>query len=358
MLLCSIVAATGCADQRVLENLGLVQTASYDLLPNGQLSITASIPLADPEAPANREVLTVVADNAKHARIKMSRETQLILVSGQLRNVLYGFSLAKEGLYKYMDTLIRDPSISPELKISLVEDNAGDLLKKNYKQHPRTGKYIDQLLNKEASGQTIPKITILNFMRDYYDDGIDPIIPILKDKGESICIDGIGLFQDDRYVTKIPPDETLIFAFLKGSFKEGEININLSGDSHNREVVMLSSLVSGRKVKVIYDQQQIKVHCEINITCSVLEYFGEINLSDRRQRRDLEQRITENLTRKADNIVALLKQHKLDSLGFGGAVRNKIGYTNWKKMNWREEIPNLQVENHIKVKIKDYGEVR
>lgn len=98
VILCFSLTASGCAaDSRILEDLGMVQTTSYDLLPDGMLSITASIPMADPEASAKREVLTVVAENTKNGRIKMSRETQLILVSGQIRNALYGLSMAKKG---------------------------------------------------------------------------------------------------------------------------------------------------------------------------------------------------------------------------------------------------------------------
>lgn len=359
VILCFSLTASGCAaDSRILEDLGMVQTTSYDLLPDGMLSITASIPMADPEASAKREVLTVVAENTKNGRIKMSRETQLILVSGQIRNALYGLSMVKNGIYRYMDTLIRDPSISPELKISIVEGNAGELLRKDYDQHPRTGKYIDHLLEKESSWQTIPRVTILSFLRDLFDDGIDPITPIIKDMGNSIKINGIALFQDDRYVAKIPADDTMIFAFLKGSFKEGEINVDLSENGDKKEYAMLSSLVSGRKLKVSYHNQQIKVRCEIKIMCSILEFLGDLEISNEQDRNKLERRISDKLTRKADSMIALLKQHKVDSLGLGSAVRNKIGYSNWKKMNWREEFPHVEVENKIKVVIKDFGEVR
>ncbi|WP_452472545.1 Ger(x)C family spore germination protein [Paenibacillus xanthanilyticus] len=60
-----------------------------------------------------RENITVTAKTSKESKLLLSRKTELIMVSGQLRDTLYGLSLAKRGIWEYIDTLVRDPSISP-----------------------------------------------------------------------------------------------------------------------------------------------------------------------------------------------------------------------------------------------------
>ncbi|KOP68055.1 spore gernimation protein GerC [Bacillus sp. FJAT-18019] len=359
LLLC-IIPISGCGDQRILEDLGFIQTVSYDLRPDDKLNVSFSIPQADPETSANREVLSAVAASSKEATMIVSRETGMMVVSGQLRNVLFGQSMAERGLHGHLDTLFRDPSISSQVKVSVVEGNAGELLMEDYKQHPRTGRYIDMLLEKEALGQTIPKVTLFIFARDYFDEGTDPVAPILKKHADNyITTNGIALFKDDRYVTKIEPQNALVFAFLKGNFREGQISIELADASGKKEIVMFSSLISSRKVKVVHGAEGVeKVKYHVKVTGSVLEYIGDARLSNDRERHELERRISEKITEKADAMISLMKQHQLDNIGIGKHVRNSIGYRQWKQMNWREELQKLPVECSFEVKIKNYGKFR
>ncbi|MHA2857155.1 Ger(x)C family spore germination protein [Paenibacillus lautus] len=359
LLLLCLLPLAGCGDQRILEDLGFIQTTSYDMLPDGNLAISVSIPQADPETSAKREVLTATAKSSKEAKMIMSRQTGMLLVSGQLRNVLFGRSMAEHGLHGHLDTLYRDPAISSQVKISVVEGNAGELLIDDYKQHPRTGRYIDMLLEKEALGQTIPKVTLFNFARGYFDQGVDPVAPMIKKHDKNyITTNGIALFKDDRYVAKIEPQDALIFSFLKGKFREGQLNIDLS-DGDKNEVVMFSSLISSRKVKVVRGDRGIdKVIFNVKVSGSVLEYIGDARLSNDRERHELEQRISQYISKKADAMVSLMKQHQIDNLGIGRYVRNRIGYEQWKRMDWRQELQKLQVECLIDVHIKEYGKFR
>ncbi|WP_027084569.1 Ger(x)C family spore germination protein [Cohnella panacarvi] len=363
ILILTLVATllAGCGDKRILEDLGFTQTTSYDLLPTGELDITLSIPLADPEAKSKRMILRTTSVSSKESRIKMAMQTHLNLVSGQLRNSIFGLTLSKEGIWNHIDTLIRDPSISPQVKVTVINGNAGELLRKDYKQQPRTGKYIDKMLQKEAEGQNVPKVTLYHFARDYYDDGIDPIAPVLKDIGDHIAIDGIGLFRDDRYMTKIEPKDALIFAFLRGRFKQGELSVDLSRETHSdKQMAMLSGLMSTRKVKVNLGRNgQTTVTFAIRITGSILEYIGPYNLSDHSDKKKLENQIASHIIDKSEVMVRMMQKHKVDSLGIGTHVRNRMSYKAWKSMNWNDDVyPKVRVLFDVSVKIKDYGKFR
>ncbi|KIL39820.1 spore gernimation protein GerC [Gordoniibacillus kamchatkensis] len=357
--LLTMAALSGCGDQRILEKVGFTQTTSYDLLPDGRLKIAVAIPKADPEAELSRQLLTTTALSSKEARINLSRQTNLILVSGQMRNTLYGLSLAKSGLWNHIDTLMRDPSISPQVKVTVVNGDAESLLKKNYEQHPRTGKYIDRLLEKEAQEQAVPKVTLYEFARNYFDDGVDPVAPIVKDDGDSVIVDGIALFRDDKYAGRIEPGDSIIFALLERDFKKGEISIELAGEEGKKEIVMFSSLISSRKVEVGHgDAGTRTVNINVDVKGSILEYIGRLKLSDDANRHELERKISEHLSSRGNQLVGMMQEKGTDSLGIGMYVRNSMSYAAWKKLNWREEFPDVQVKCNIHVKIKDYGKFR
>ncbi|MNC76546.1 hypothetical protein D3C75_1282890 [compost metagenome] len=54
-------------------------------------------------------------------------------------------------------------------------------------------------------------------------------------------------------------------------------------------------------------------------------------------------------------MVKQMQEHNVDSLGIGAYVRNRMNYKEWTSLNWREMYPQIEVECHTKVVIKDYG---
>lgn len=356
MLLC------GCGDQRIIEKLGFLHTASFDLIPaekeqsEDQLMVSVTYPIIDAQLRKVRyEVFTEVAKTSKEAKMRIARKSELRLVSGQMRSTLYGLSLSRKGLWDHLDTLVRDPAISQRIKISVVNGNANELLKKKYPSHPATGQYIDRLLDKEARTNNVPEITLYEFARDYFDDGIDAIAPIIKDIGEDVAIDGIALFDGDQYKTKLDVDQSIYFAFLRDSFKRGDLSIDLGDVGLSGEYVF-STLSNKRKVKVSRDSSgSYAVDIAMEIRGSVLEYTGEFKLSDQIERGKLEKLVSQHISRKLDTIIKKLQKNNVDSIGVGKYVRNSMSFEGWSKLDWERLYPQVDIRPSVQVTIKDYG---
>lgn len=355
-----IFVTTGCtSDVRILERVGFTHTTSYDLLPNNKLKISISIPKTEQAKSVSREVLTTTANSSKEARINLSRQTSRQIVSGQLRNTLFGLDLAKKGLWNYIDTLVRDTSISSRVKVTVVNGEAHEMLAKNYAEHPRTGQYIDRLLEKEIKGHSIAKVSLFEFARDYYDDGIDPVAPLVRDGGKHVILDGIALFRGDQYAMRVPTEKGIIFSFLRRDFKQGEISVELNKTEGALETVMFSSLTSKRKIKVDHGSNgQVRVTIDVKVRGSVLEYIGDLKLNNTEERHELEERISRHISNQAEDLVREMQMHQVDSIGIGSYVRNSMTYNSWKAMNWKEEYPKAEVTCKFNVTIKDYGKFK
>ncbi|CAN7229257.1 Ger(x)C family spore germination protein [Paenibacillus sp. LjRoot56] len=358
LIICMLLMTiTGCGnDQRILEKIGLTHTTSFDLMPGGMLKVTNSIPLAVDEGRRPREVLTTISDSSKGAKVDLSRQTQLVLVSGQMRNILFGTTLAQRGFWDDIDTLVRDPSVSPRVKVTVVDGDAHDLLVKNYSNYLRTAQYIDRMMESEMKFQSIPKITLYEFTRDYYDDGIDPVAPIIKDIGDHVKVNGIALFQDDRYVMKIADKESIFFAMLIKNFKLGSLPMRLSEEGDKKEFVLFDSLVSKRQVHAARtDGSSFRVDFEISVSGVILEYMGGLKISKEEDRHALEGKIGEKITSHMETIVKDMQKHNVDSLGLGNVIKSIVPYKEWKAMDWREVYPEVEIHCQTKVKIKHYG---
>lgn len=362
LLFAALLVLSGCGDEKILERLGFIHTVGYELVPAensddpDKLRVTIAVPKADPEGKIKRETMTAVVATSKEAKIEFSRQTELSLVSGQLRNSLFGASLARKGIGDHIDTLVRDPAISQRVKITVVNGNVQHLLDKRYAEHPRPGQYIDRMLDKEAAAMMIPNVTLYDFTRDYYDDGIDAVAPIIREKGRDITIDGIALFQGDQYVARIDPDDSLIFAILRQNFKRGQMSINLNTLGLGKDKLLFNSMVSSRKIKVNRGENGgINVQIRMHVKGSVLEYAGDLKLGEEEDRHKLEKRIAEYLTSNAQKMVAVMQQHRADSIGIGKHVRNSMSYAEWNSLNWDEVYPKIEIDCSTEVVIKHYG---
>jgi spore germination protein len=354
---------SGCTDTRQLERLAFIHTIAYDLkqkTENGKeadyLEVTDTIPIADPETKKARELLSAVVKTSKEAKIELSRKTNRILVDGQVRNCIFGLSLAKQGLWKYIDTLRRDPSVGQRLFIAVVDGNAHDLLIKNYHQHPITGHYIYRLLEKEGRIQTIPMTSLYTFTRDYFDDGIDPVAPIIKQEKNNVRVNGIALFHQDRYVTKIPLKKGTLFALLRGNLRQGEISIAVKRGKKTERVMYISILSKHHvKVKRLANSHQYEVDLNLKIQGSVLEYTGSLDITKEKERKKLELLMSNGVKKDLDQLASFMQKNGVDSLGLGSYVRNSLSYKEWKALNWGKIYPNIKVVNQVDLKIKDVG---
>ncbi|MBD2868113.1 Ger(x)C family spore germination protein [Paenibacillus arenilitoris] len=359
-----IALLAGCGDQRVLESLAFVNATSYDLVQDKEdgakenLLICIDVPKSDPEGKMKREVLSTVARSKKDAHLQLAKQTELMLVSGQLRSSLFGLSIARSGIWNYVRALVRDPSISQNVKVAVVNGNAGELLAKRYPEHPMTGQYIDRLLEKEADKMSVPRVTVYDFTRDFYDDGIDAVAPILKQGKKNIEVNGIALFDQDRYITRIEPDQMPIFALLRQNVKNGELSIDIKKSGEEAEQIMINSIVSRRKVKVRRGENgNFIVNIHFRVMGTLREYLGDLDMSDDRHRRELEKRVTASLLKDADAMVAMLRKHNVDSLGIGKRVRNSMSYKEWSKTDWNAVYPKLDIKVTGEMIIKDFGKV-
>ena len=355
-----ILLLTACSnDQRILEDLGMIQVSAYDLAADNKIKVTVALPYSDPVSKVTRLVLSETADSSKEARLQFSRQTDLIMVSGQMRNTLFGSSMAEQGLKKHIDTLLRDPSVALGVHLTVVNGNAGEFLAKNYPPHIFTGQYVLQLLSKEGARNIVPVTRLYEFTRDYNDDGIDPVAPIVKDAGKNAAVDGIALFQDDRYRMKIPVKDGIIFNLFRENIKQGELALELGGEKKPKDVALLSAMSAKRKVKVKrLSDKHFKVDINVSVQGSVLEYTGRKMLDIKNQRNQVEADMAEYITSHADKMVKEMQLHNVDSLGIGQYVRNSLSYREWKSMNWREVYPKIQINCHTKVLIKNYGKYR
>ncbi|MEC0242234.1 Ger(x)C family spore germination protein [Paenibacillus dokdonensis] len=359
VLLGTALQMTGCnKSQRILEKLAIDHTIGYDLDEEQKLNVTAAIiNQGEGGSEVKQELITAEADSSKEAKIKLSRQTSRNIVSGQLRNTMYSMDVASQGIRKLIENLVRDPSISPRVKITVVNGSVKELLNSKFPNHPNTSQYVDHLLEKNWKNQNIPQVNIYQFTRDYLDDGVDPVAPIVRKKEDNVIIDGLALFKDDKYVGKLSPDYNMLFAMSRGKYRQGEIYIKLDQNDSDG-AVMLGTVSSDKKFKVWRKRSGgFVVELFLEVKGDIMEYTGNVLLSNHKDIITIEKGISKYISNKMEDMVDIMKDKRADNVGLGKQVRNSISYKEWKTINWDELYPEVTFRCTVNTKIKSTGEI-
>ncbi|SDX38428.1 Ger(x)C family spore germination protein [Paenibacillus sp. CF384] len=365
-MLLLLLLLTGCIKEQKLEDLGMVNSAAVDALKqedgdsNGKkITVAVGIPRIGLGGQTEVTNLQTESESTKEARRKLSLKTSQILVSGQLQNLIFGKDLAASGLLRYLDSYRRDYSVGEKIHIIIANGSAVKLLTDQYPGIPSISEHISTLVEQKGKINEAPPGRLYEFVRDYYDDGIDPILPLIAQEKDYVEIDGIALFDGDSYKGKIASDESVQFFLLLRSMKNGELLIkftNSANGSHER--AMLSQLITKRSISVKQVDASYKVTLNVRVSGIILEYDGNQKINKDKAFTQMEQDMSKALREELQLIVSRLQALGTDSLGIGSAVRNSMSYEDWKRFDWRTIYPKLPVTINVDVNIRDAGMIQ
>ncbi|MGP4061868.1 Ger(x)C family spore germination protein [Halobacillus sp. H74] len=369
ILLMVMTFLAGCIPKNYIERLGIITAVGYDLIEDDRLRGTLVMFQFDPTAANNSQVVTGEAETSKGIRFATNRLTSQQLVSGQVRLEIFQDRLANKGMMKYMDTLQRDAKISDMGYLAVSNVPTSKMLKSNNSEsHPNTGNYIQQLIEKSIKDESIPNAVLTGFMHDFYDTGKDPVLPLLTLEEDKAVIQGLGLFQDDRFVDDISHEQTFYLMLMKQEFNHGQFQIELDSDSMqdfyrkstNEQVsegdlhVSLHELSTERTIKPTKGQPT-KQSVHLKMESRLLEITKEIELKDKKAINALEKELEIAIEKKLDSIMTIFKEAQVDPVGFGAKYNTENRSNRVTNENWREQIPELDIEFKVDFKLLRYG---
>ncbi|KEO83369.1 Ger(x)C family spore germination protein [Tumebacillus flagellatus] len=357
------VGVTGCARPYILEDLGMELTAGYDLTDNGKLLVTYSLPNIGAGEQEKTIIISSKGDLSKEARENVGLATDRQIVSGQLRVAVFSEHLARKGIWHVLDTLMRDVNITKTMVLCVSDGNAGDLMKSKAPTRPSSGRYLYELLQKSQKNYAVPKTTIQDFERIYYDQGADPMIPYVRLENGTIMAAGTALFRNDRFVGSLSPEETKMMLLLRGGGQGGDIKqtLHTKGQDNLQDQVMLTFVTAKRKAKLEMQNGRPHITYDVKVSGQIIEYSGDEDLTDDKIAQKIEKQIEDGLsTRIKDLIKQFQTKYHVDPLGLGTKIRAANLYPNdpWTYDLWRKSYESAKIDVNFKLRIIRTGITR
>jgi spore germination protein len=350
-----IILLTGCAEQRIIDDLALINAVGYDLTDNetNPLKLTGTFPIITKDGNYDRKTIVVEGKSSKDAREKVRFKTNFQLESGQLRVSLFGQKLAKQGMLPHLQSLVRDPSIGTRLKLALAEDEASEVLLLQIKNEGQNATYLEQFLTKLNKENFRANYNIYQFLRDYYDDGIDPILPVFKVEKNNIAFNGIGLFHEDKLVEILKPSEARYLFLFREEMQKGVFVEQMDVGEEGMATIMLNYELNNQRIEVHVTRKKASIYIEL--IGDVVEYTGKEDVSDPKIQKKIENIITKKINQEGKKLVVKLQKLQVDPLGINRYVRNKMTYNDWKALNQYQAYQDMNINVEATVILNSSG---
>jgi spore germination protein len=349
---------TGCAEQKIIDDLALINAVGYDLTDNdtNPLKLTVTFPIITKDGKYDRKTIMVAGKSSKEAREKVRFKTNYKLESGQIRVALFGQKLAKQGMLPYIHSLVRDPSIGTRVKFALAEDEASDVLMLQIKNEGQNATYLEQFLTKLNRENFRTNYNIYQFIRDYYDDGIDPILPVFKVEKNNIAYNGIGLFYEDKLIEILKPSEARYLFLFREEMTQGVFVEQIGVGEEEKASIMLSYELKDHRIDVQSNPTNRKnATIYIELIGDVVEYTGKEDVSDPKIQKKIENIITNKINHEGKKLIEKLQKLQVDPLGIKRYVRNNMKYNDWQALNKYQAYQDMNINVKANVILNSSG---
>jgi spore germination protein len=349
---------TGCAEQRIIDDLALINAVGYDLTDNetNPLKLTVTFPIITKDGKYDRKTIMAEGKSSKEAKEKVRFKTNFKLESGQVRVSLFGQELAKEGLLPNLHSLVRDPSIGTRVKLALAEDEASDVLMLQIKNEGQNATYLEQFLTKLNRENFRTNYNIYQFLRDYYDDGIDPILPVFKVEKNNIAYTGIGLFHEDKLIEILKPSEASYLFLFREEMRQGVFVEQIDVGEEETASIMLNYELRNHRIEVpSTPNHRKKASIFVELIGDVVEYSGKEDVSDPKIQKKIENIITKKINQEGKKLIVKLQKLQVDPLGINRYVRNTMKYDEWKALNQYQTYQDMNINLEARVILNSSG---
>lgn len=365
--ICLFIILSGCVAQKQLEELGLVTAMGYDN-EDGMLKGSIIYYEFDPLHPNNTKMVTSLAHTSKGVRQKENLASSKRLVSGQLRVAIYGEELAKDGIISIIDTLSRDAEVGTMSYLAVSKPQAHDLLQLSQESEDVTnaGTFLYDLITQNVEADSLLSPTLHEFMQCYYSEGRDPVLPLINFKDNTIVIEGVSLFQEDKVVGELVSKDFFYIKLLLDPFEAGSTEMTLPKEklqeyiltSNNKQAesvfVSLDHLRSSTDITL--EEKNIPSYSiEVDVKTRMQEISENYDLGNPEAIKRMEKVIAQNMEKQLMEVLKKSKEMGADPIGFGNYYRAKVGYDAFSKEEWKKLYQNAEFNVNIKVEILRTG---
>ncbi|MDX9871299.1 MAG: Ger(x)C family spore germination protein [Clostridia bacterium] len=391
----SLIFFTGCWGSREPDELSFVLSMGLDKGREGivQVSFQEAIP-QDLGGEGDGEATTVIAIESASifgalqlGNTFTTRELTLI----HNRIIIISEELAKEGLEKYLNPLIRSREIRRNTFIAIARGSAYDFLKNN---KPILEKYVSRqfeliLKNIALDGFSVNS-TLSEITQSIKSPGREAAIAILavnkeeKDStaqeersnaekalyeesylagevphqgGNKIDIIGLAAFRGDKLAGFLNGSETRYYHMVTGKLNSSIFTF--ADPEKPEEYMIVMKIKKGRNpaIKVDLSGEKPVIQTDLVLEGEIMSIQSGVNYELAEDAAELQTYLEETITREVTKVLKKTQEElQSDIVGFGDYTRQYFWtWQDWVDYNWPEKYPEAEIQVRTQLAVRRTG---
>lgn len=353
---CSLII--GCAETKILERISLVTLIGYDNGDENKVTATSVVRQINPEFESRVETQTETEATSKGTRMKLDMKTAKKIAAGQLRVVLFGEDLAKQGIEESIHTLLSNSEISTSVYLAVARGESKTLIEQSYQGISDIGQHLYNLIDHNIDQQQLISPTLHEIGRDNQSKVRNFALPILKKEGQFIEIAGTAFFNKGKMVGELPASDNFYLIMICDSFKSGTLELSLDSGSIISSVetkgdtlnIAVDSLKSKRVIKVT-DPEKDEFDLNIHMKCRLLEASNKLDISDPKVNGKIEKAMNKKIESEISRIIQYTQEIESDIFGFGEQYRSQVRGAKLTEDKWMEMYKAMKLNINVDVEI-------
>src|SRR5699024_1064372 len=203
------------------------------------------------------------------------------LAPGKNKITLFGREIAEQGIIPLLDTEARDARIPDLMYLAVSDTTAKETLTINEKNIPvDIGQFLRELIENHTHDHNIPRKTLQDFLRIYYDIGQDNVLPLFELVDGIPKLESIAVFKGDQLVGELTNEEAVLINLMDRTVKEQLVEFSLPLEPfkqylekrEEKEDVDLTVLIQkGNSETKLIDQENLVFQTETDLELRLVE---------------------------------------------------------------------------------------
>lgn len=368
MILLLSILLISCVEPEQIEQIGIINARGLDSLKDDLLETTVVIYQFSSESDSISKTRSGKGSTVRGAMEETEHTTSFRLTPGKIKVEMFGRELAEKGIFPYLDTLGRDAQMSDMMYLTISDTTAKEVLSiEENLMSKNVGQFIYELIKNETIHHNIPRKTLHDFFRIYYEVGQDNVLPIFEIYEEVPRQKSIAVLQDDKLVGELDSEEAIFINLMNRTIKRQIIEVNLplgpfkeyieKKEKHNHNDVFHTAyrIEKGSSKTKVVDEDDLLFQTDTKIKMRLLEQSAGLLLKDEQVIQLLEKEVEKKLTSHFKELLDQLQELNADPFGYGRYYRIIQKDGKLTVAEWREKFPEIKVDFNVDIEIIRHG---
>lgn len=367
LLICFLLSS--CIQIQEIENIGIINAMGIDAKEE-ELEATLVVFQFSEQSDTLTKMIsgkgkttTGAIEDAEHTSVNR-------LVPGKLKLMIFGEEIAEQGILPHLDAQARDARVPDLMYLAIGKSTAKEILSVDEKEiSTDIGQFLYGLIENHSTDHNIPRKSLQDFLRIYYDTGQDNILPIFEVKEKVPKQIGGALFKGDQMVGTLSNQEIILINLMDRHVKETTLDLTLPIEplktffekreqQHGRDHVDVAFVIhSGKSKTKMVDKDGLFYETDTKIKLRLLEQSAGIKFSNPKAIRQLEKEVEQKMEEHFNQLLKKLKEHESDPFGYGRYYNRTRQGSKLTVEEWRDKYQDIDVKFNVEVEVIRHGAI-